>query len=105
MAEALEYVSVALAKEWKRRRKPAPRPRGATLRPGVETPLWNALAEAVAPLIREHGAKALLARELAVDPSRVTEYFVTRTAMPDGERTLELLAWLSRRRRVQAPKK
>lgn len=101
LADALEFVAVELMREWRKRNRPAPRPRGATLRPGGQTPLWNALVAAVAPLLRRRGAKTLLARELALDPSRITEYFVTRTAMPDAERTMELLIWLGRWQRGQ----
>lgn len=99
LADALEIIAVELLREWRKRTKPAPRPRGATLRPGLETPMWNALVEAVAPRLRKHGAKALLARELALDRSRISEYFVNRSAMPDAERTLELLVWLGRQQR------
>lgn len=84
--------------------RPAPRrrARGQTLRPGAETPLWNVLVDEVAPLLKQHGARALLARELGVHGSRVTEFFVRRTAMPDAERTLELIAWLGRQRETRA---
>lgn len=99
LAEAIDFVAIELIRELRKRNQPAPRSRGATLRPGVETPLWNALAESVVPFLRERGAKALLAHELAVDRSRITQYFVKRTAMPDAERTMELLVWLARRRR------
>ncbi len=101
LADALEIVAVELLREWRKRHKPIPRSRGATLRPGVETPLWNALVEAVSPRLRVRGAKALLARELALDRSRISQYFVTRTAMPDAERTMELLVWLGRQQRKQ----
>jgi hypothetical protein len=72
------------------------RRRGATLRPGADTPLWQALAAAVRPHLRRRGTRALLARELGLHPSRVTEFFMRGTAMPDAERTLLVLLWLSR---------
>jgi hypothetical protein len=101
LVELLEQAAVALARHLCKSMRPAPRRRGATLHPGVETPLWLALREAVAPHLRTRGAKALLARELALDPARMTEFFVRSDAMPDAERTLELLAWLGRQRRTK----
>lgn len=84
--------------------RPAPRrrSRGQTLRPGTETPLWNALAAEITPLLKQHGARALLARELGIHGSRGTEFFVRRAAMPDAERTLELITWLGRQRHLRA---
>jgi len=80
---------------------PKRKARGGTLRPGAETPLWNALVEEVRPLLRKRGTRALLARELAVHRTRITEFFITQHAMPDAERTLELLLWLGRQRRSE----
>lgn len=97
LAGALETVASELARELRQRMKAAPKSRGATLRPGVETPLWNALVESSKPHLQKRGAKSLLAAELALDRSRVSEFFVTRRAMPDAERTLELLVWLARK--------
>lgn len=71
--------------------------RGATLRPGTDTPLWNAFVDYVRPHLHRHGAKTNLARVLGVPRQRVHEYFVTRTVMPDAERVLHLLAWLTAR--------
>lgn len=79
------------------------RNRGQTLRPGADTPLWNTLVDAVAPLLRQYGARAQLARELGVHKSRVTEFFLHQHAMPDAERTLELIVWLARQRQQKAP--
>ncbi|MBS0633237.1 MAG: hypothetical protein JSS11_15105 [Verrucomicrobia bacterium] len=70
--------------------------RGATLRPSVDTPLWNALIPLVRARLRRRGDRALLARELSVHPSRITEFFDRPSAMPDAERTLLLLLWLNR---------
>lgn len=93
----LEDSAVAIARLARRRVKPRPRPRrGATLRPGAETPLWLTLVAHVRPHLRGHGAKSRLARELGLDPSRISQFFVTRTASPDAERTLLLLLWLGR---------
>lgn len=100
MIDGLEAAGVAIARIARRRLKPRPRPgRGATLRPGVDTPLWLALVAQIRPFLRVRGAKALLARELALDPSRVSQFFVRRTASPDAERTLQLLGWLGRQRK------
>lgn len=76
--------------------KRAPLPRGATLRPGADTPLWLALAAAIRPWLRTYGAKAILGRQLGVHRGRITEYFVKHSAMPDAERTLLLLEWLGK---------
>lgn len=104
MAEAMAFVSVIdainrdLTKAMNKRRE-ARRPRikrGATLRPSDDTPLWNAVVSLVEPRLRRRGARALLARELGLHRARMGEYFRRRRAMPDAERTLRLLVWLSR---------
>ncbi|HWA85530.1 MAG TPA: hypothetical protein VG710_04855 [Opitutus sp.] len=104
LAAALEIPARELMRhaerEWRAFRR---RPRGATLRPGAETPLWLALAAAAKPHLGKRGARALLARELGLHQSRVREYFDTRTAMPDAERTLFLLLWLERQRHAPLP--
>lgn len=98
VAGLLEDLAVALAQEARKRMKARPRARGATLRPGLETPLWNALMESVRPYLRRHGAKTLLARELGLAPARVSD-FARGRAMPDAERALELLLWVARQQR------
>lgn len=99
MLDGLEAAGVAIARISRRMLKPQPRRgRGATLRPGIDTPLWLALVARIRPLLRARGAKALLARELGLDPSRISQFFVTRTAQPDAERTLLLLGWLGRQK-------
>lgn len=98
IAEVIELVARDIARD-ARKRADARRPRvkrGGTLRPSAETPLWNALAAAVKPRLRKRGDRALLARELAVHRARIGEYFFEGSAMPDAERALELLVWLSR---------
>ncbi|MSU50612.1 MAG: hypothetical protein EXS37_16250 [Opitutus sp.] len=82
--------------------RPPPR-RNATLRPGPDTPLWNALVAAVRPQLRRRGEKINLGRELGVPPQRIHEYFVARTAAPDAERTLAVLVWLARRPSLDRP--
>ena len=98
LAEIIEAIDRDLTKAMHKRRE-ARRPRikrGATLRPSDDTPLWNALIYLVGPRLRRRGARALLARELGVHRARVGEYFKRQSAMPDAERTLRLLVWLSR---------
>lgn len=98
IVEMLEVVAREIAREARRRaeaRRPRPK-RGATLRPGGETPLWNALAAAIRPRLARRGARALLGRELNLHRARIGEYFGRQSAMPDAERTLELLLWLGR---------
>lgn len=99
LADILEIPATAIARELQRRFKPKPRRRGGTLRPGHETTLWLALAAAIEPHLKPRGEKARLARVLGVSPNRIQEFFRTRTAMPDAERTLFLLLWLASRRR------
>lgn len=72
--------------------------RGATLRPGPETPLWNELAAAAQAQLRGYGDKARLARILGVPRQRVHQYLRSSSACPDAERTLLLLAWVHARR-------
>jgi hypothetical protein len=68
--------------------------RGATTRPGADTPLWNTLVTEIRPHLKQRGAQANLARLLGVPRQQVNAYFTLRTRMPDAERTLKLLAWL-----------
>jgi len=96
----IETAAVDLAREMRRRTKPALRRRQTTLRPGHETPHWLALVELARPHLRRRGAKALLARELGLHRGRVSQYFTRQSAMPDAERTLRLLFWLLRESQV-----
>ena len=68
-----------------------------TLRPGSETPLWNQLVKTVRPMLRKRGEKTLLSRELRLPRQRVHEFLVSRTAQPDAERALHILAWVAQR--------
>jgi len=67
---------------------------GRTLRPGKDTPLWNALVAELQPHLKEHGAQTRLARLLGLDRQAVHSFVKSRTRMPDAERTLQLVAWL-----------
>jgi len=102
--DALEEISRELARAARKRvsNQRARTKRGATLRPGPETPLWNALIAMAEPTLRRRGAKATLARELGLHRARVSEYFGRRSSMPDAERALQLLVWLSRQNRAKA---
>jgi hypothetical protein len=94
----LELAARELAREASKRiaAKRPRKKRGATLRPGGETPLWNALIATIKPTLNRRGARAILARELGVHRARIGEFFDKPSAMPDAERTLRLLVILSR---------
>jgi len=98
MAEVLESLSVELVAQMRKRMKPLPRSRGATLRPGVETPLWMVLVRELEPHLAKRGTKALLARELGLHRSQVSKFVRGKSAMPDAERALQLLVWLVRQK-------
>ncbi len=76
--------------------------RGGTLRPGTETPLWNALAAEARRRTRRRGDKVNLGRHLGVPRQRIHEYLKAGSAAPDAERTLQLLLWISRSRSLSA---
>ncbi len=96
--EELGALAVEQAQRAVQRRKDARRPRrGATLRPGEDTPLWTAVVEKMRPHLRVRGAKANLARVLEVPRQRVHDYFVSGTQMPDAERMIQVLLWLAAR--------
>lgn len=97
LLDLVESAAVAIARELRSQTKSKPLSRGATLRPGVDTPHWLALVELARPHLRQRGAKASLARELGLHRARVTEFFESRRTMPDAERTLLLMQWLRQR--------
>jgi hypothetical protein len=76
------------------RAKPRPGRRSLTLRPGPETPLWNALVRQIRPHLRKYGAKAQLARLLDLPRQRQQDCLKAGSASLDAERTLLLLGWL-----------
>ena len=95
LVEILAEAAIDYAKDRHRAFRIAHRPHvGATLRPGRETPLWNALAAAVRPHLRRYGEQAKLARLLGLDRQTVNAYFKGGSRMPDAERTLQLITWL-----------
>ena len=100
LVEAAEATVRATAKTMAARRR---RRRGATLRPGSSTPLWNEVIAASRPYLRRRGEKVKLARILGVPRQRVHEYFVAGRAYPDAERLLLLLQWLAARSAGKEP--
>jgi hypothetical protein len=77
--------------------------RGSTLHPGPDTPLWNELATTAQKLLKRRGEKAKLARYLGVPRQRIHLLLVAKTACPDAERALQLLAWINARRAGRDP--
>jgi hypothetical protein len=77
--------------------------RGATLRPGKDTPLWNELRAQLRPHLRRYGDQVNLGRVLALPRQRINAFVTQGTQMPDAERTLQMLAWLIATRRGQRP--
>ena len=76
---------------------------GGTLRPGKETPLWNALRAQIRPHLTKRGDQAKLGRLLGLPRQRVQAFATAGSQMPDVERTLQLLAWLSLVRQGRTP--
>jgi hypothetical protein len=73
--------------------------RYSALRPGTDTPLWNELVAATVEALARRGEKAKLARLLGVSRQRLHMFLVAKSALPDAERTLQLLTWLQARQR------
>jgi len=89
-ADAAREARQAHARAWRQRRA---RPR-LTLRPGVNTPLWNELVRQIRPHLRNYGAKAQLARLLGLPRQRLQDCLKSGSASLDAERTLQLIGWL-----------
>ncbi len=90
--DAAEAVARAIALKRKKARLLASRGRvGRTLRPGVNTPLWNELVKQTLPLLGKRGSKARLARFLGLPRQRLHDCLKAKPATPDAERTLLLL--------------
>jgi hypothetical protein len=104
LADALFAVVEAAARSAKQAgRRTRPRPDYTALRPGADTPLWNELARVCAERLTRRGDKSRLARLLGVSRQRLHTLLVAKTACPDAERTLQLLAWLNTRRPATPP--
>ena len=91
---AAEWAALSARRQLRRR---LARRNGHHLPPGPDTPLWNELAKAVQKQFRRRGDKARLARMLGLPRQRLHLLLVAKTACPDAERTLLLLAWLAAR--------
>ncbi len=76
---------------------------GRTLRPGSETPLWNALRRRLRPHLLRYGQQANLGRLLGLPRQRINAFVTGGGEMPDAERTLQLLVWLAAVRRRRRP--
>lgn len=99
VTDEIVFVARELAMAAAKQLPPAKRrQRGATLRPGPTTPLWNAVVQGVRPHLVRWGEKIKLGRLLGVPPQRIHEYFVAGTATPDAERTLLIIHWLAQQR-------
>jgi hypothetical protein len=96
LIEELSRAAIDHSKRVARRRKFARRKRtGGTRRPGVETPLWNAMVARIQPHLVKRGAKSNLARVLGLPRQRIYDTFTRRSIMPDAECVLHLLLWLA----------
>ena len=67
----------------------------ATVRPGAETPMWNACVAILRQELKVHGTKVRLARYLGIPKQRVTDFLTNKTRMPDPETLLRILNWLA----------
>jgi hypothetical protein len=95
LAELILVAAEKMAKESQKAfRIAGSRTGGRTLRPGKETPLWNALRAQLRPHLRRRGTQVNLARVLGLPRQRINAFITAGSQMPDAERTLQLLAWL-----------
>jgi hypothetical protein len=104
LTEAIASTSASMVADgFKTVRKTRRKRAGETLRPGADTPLWNAIVAQVRPLLKAHGEQARLARVIGVPRQTVHAWFVSGVRLPDAERTLLILAWLAAKREGQTP--
>ncbi len=73
------------------------------VRPGLDTPLWNALVPELRRALLPYGSKARLARHLGIPRQRLQDYLKAGARVPDGEITLRLLHWLGEMRAGRDP--
>jgi hypothetical protein len=97
--EIAKHTAKAFRTENKRHRRRG----GGTLRPGVETPLWNALRAELRPHLKIYGSQVNLGRLLGLPRQRVNAFVTGGGQMPDAERTLQLLCWLIAMRQGRPP--
>jgi hypothetical protein len=91
IADAAEHTARAAKRQINRTLRPR---RGHTLKPGVDTPLWNELTEALRAKLTRRGDKVNLGRLLGLPRQRIDDFLRGNSALPDAERTLLLLQWL-----------
>lgn len=91
IADAAEHTARAAKRQINRTLRPR---RGHTLKPGVDTPLWNELTEALRSKLTRRGDKVNLGRFLGLPRQRIDDFLRGHSALPDAERTLLLLQWL-----------
>jgi hypothetical protein len=105
LAEEILAVASQLAKHSSRAFRIEPRriKRGTTLRPGKDTPLWNELRRLLRPYLYQHGQQVGLGRMVGLPRQRINAFITRGTQMPDAERTLQILIWLSAVRRNKPP--
>ncbi len=104
LADEILVAAIEMARQTPKAFRIHRRPgRGATLRPGKETPLWNELRAQLRPYLLKYGHQANLARLLGLPRQRVNAFVTGGGQMPDAERTLQLLAWLMAVRHGRRP--
>ncbi len=105
LADMILMAAVEMARQTGKTLQPVKptRKRGATLRPGRLTPLWNELRRELGPYLTRYGDQAKLGRVLGLPRQRVQAFMTQGNHMPDAERTLQLLAWLMAVRNGRRP--
>jgi len=104
LTQLILEAAVAMAQQSHAAFRAGRRPKlGGTLRPGKETPLWNALRAQIRSHLTKRGDQAKLGRLLGLPRQRVQAFATAGSQMPDAERTLQLLAWLSLVRQGRSP--
>jgi hypothetical protein len=98
IAAAATAARATYQASFRRKRGPRRKPR-----PGLDTPLWNALAPELRRALLPYGSKARLARHLGVPRQRLQDYLKSGARVPDGETTLRLLHWLGEIRAGRDP--
>lgn len=105
LAESAELIAKESVKVYRIVKNSRRADRGQTLRPGRQTPLWNALRTELRPHLSKYGAQANLGRLLGLPRQRINSFVTGGGQMPDAERTLQLLAWLMAEQKKSADEK
>lgn len=95
LAELMAEAADAGARQAGRLLKPRRAGNYATVRPGPDTPMWNACVDILRRELKPHGSKVRLARYLGIPKQRVTDYLKNGSRMPDAETLLRILNWLA----------